>query len=525
MSALVSGVGCEKYFDFESVQHEVLSNGNVEFSGNIKTIMTCNETILNGEIGLEIYATDGFIEQEFSETVETEILNYITDQSSYSEIMMVYDLIYEMPEEAPRFHYQAFVPTKTRIDFISIFLMPGPYGKLYVSLHEDDEGNPGNKITDLVIDDADNWITIRDRTVHGLAMLESSDGKSIPVTRNQKYHLNFSKTGMNPVMVGASSNDTYGVGDEFDSKIGLGNGDIVDSFMEADLIFETHTLLFTVPFEYTWEAPSFEKNTTLTYNFVLNGENRTGGDISSTSGEGEFELEGTGIPVVVNNTNITANTTQNSTNETVKKCPVCAQCSEWSYCSDGWQTRICEECDETEGKCVPSDDQRPCNEDSTMEEAFEAIRSAEEIVTLLAGKVDVSEAETLLKEANDDFDDGDYSSAYANAEEAKQIAIKTDPTIKEIMKEPTDWSGVLYSGILLVILFLVFKQRRLILGHASKYVPQLRGMSSDPSKVPVIENDNLYACDYCGNRVAYNKIRTYQGKNICTVCARKKDLL
>jgi len=525
MSTLVSGVGCANYFNFYNIEHNIV-NGNVEFSGEIKTVMTCNETIMDGELVLEISATDGFVEQEFSETAKTGIVNYITDQSSYNgENFIPYDLIYEIPEEAPRFHYQAFVPTKTRIDFISIFLMNGPYGKLYVSLHEDDNG-PGNKITDLVIDDADNWITIRDGTSPGLTMLESSDGKGIPVTRNQKYHLNFSKTGMNPVFIGSSPNDTYGVGDEFDSKFGLGNGIIVDNFMEVDLIFETHTLLFTVPFEYTWEAPAFEKNTTLTYNFVLNGNNRTGKDISSTSAEGEFELEGTGVPIVINETNETVNTTENETsNTTIKKCPVCAECSEWSYCSEGWQTRLCEECDDTVGKCVPTDDQRPCNDDSTMEEAFEAIQSAEEIVDMLKDKVDISEAESLLGKANDNFDSGDYASAFANAEEAKQIAIKTDPTIKEEIKEPTDWSGVLYSAILLVVFFVAFKQRRVILGYASKYIPQLRGMSSDPSKVPVVENDNLYGCDYCGNRVAYNRIRTYQGKNICTTCARKKDLI
>jgi len=496
-------------------------------------------------------------------TIESDFNNYKMDAGAISDVgLVMVDVLMNpatgRPEEdamLPDHYRQAFIPTVNKIDFIGLYIPivnddPMHQTDAYISLWTDDDG-PDVKITDLVIDIDKDIVNNGDLRV-GLNLLKSKDGV-ITVTPQNTYHIKIeplvsSMDLPKHFFIGVVDNinaynpvgETPGAG-EFNLITVLGGGDVFYD-PPRDLAFGTYYIQPEQDFDYSW-TNNLEKDSTVYYKIRATAQLiDSGEDIVLESMEYSFDVEGTGVPEPILNetTNTTVNETQ--TNETVLICPdECEPCSEWSECVDGKHVQICEKCDSDTGYvCKSFEEDRVCKEDAGWNDAFTSLEEAENIISLLRGKVDISEAEILLIEANENFEAGNYPDAYDKAEQAKASAIKADPSIVDELPEKiedTNWGFVIGGFFVIVVLVVGYTQRVKIIDTVSKVMPsgvvgkflpgKLIGKTSDVSVCSVCGSNlrSPYKCDFCGQNVCYKHVRTYEGKNICTNCARNKDLI
>jgi len=532
ISSLVVGVD---YFSYTDLGDETQSNGKVKFTGQLSELDISGKHLDNITVELIMRVEDSSGSRDLSpRIVKQNFSNLIIDQTSLVADVGPFDVVpvrFANPEVVS--YYQGFVPNLNRINFLSIYSMidhsPDPLmrtKKTYVTLWDNNGGVPGNRIINFTLDGTNGYIKLGDYEI-GKNILTPLGGE-VSITAYETYYIMinyyFSEPA-GPFGIGVVGNSSYDNFDFYSKRVIQGVPDPDYMLIGVDLAFETAVLKPYEDFEYLW-TPSLTENSTVYYSFRTTADSEDGG-ITLQSGQNNFEVKIYGDTVInetgneTDTNNTDTNMTGNNTNITdlnqTGQCPVCSDCSDWSGCVDDKQVRLCEKCESFQ--CVQYEEEALCKEDATWLDAFNAIETAKQVISSLTGVVDVSDAQELLDEAEDDYEVGEYVDAFNKAEQARSLALRADPEYEEKKEREEDITWAIGAGFLIFVLFIAYTQRDKLLGNLSARVPGVKAVAEyQPTK-------NLYKCDYCSGYYPYRRVRSYQGGNICTDCAKERDLI
>jgi len=214
----------------------------------------------------------------------------------------------------------------------------------------------------------------------------------------------------------------------------------------------------------------------------------------------------------------------------VRGCPPCPSASEWSNCEvkagKAAQTQIYYECNKnTKFACLLRTKTQTCTPGVSREEAKGALDAANlAVATAKAGNRNTAEAEQLLAAAQASYAKGEWSSAKANAAEAKTAA-ETAKVVK-----PPEPNYLPYVAVVMLILIaagvlLKFGKLKLPEKKPAEEKPAEGEKELDVCAICGRTVDTAYTCTECGRKVCLDDSRTYEGDVYCTDDLKKKGLL